>query len=146
MQKFILLTLTLYLLGSCAEPSGKKIEELDEQLIRLEQEVMAIHDEAMVRLEEINNSTKKLQSKLEAGGLTHDDSIALAAGRDKLVLADSLMWEWMYAFKKPEMDTKEKKEEGLSYLQDEREKITHVKETMFQSLALADSLLQTNQN
>lgn len=139
MKKLLIPIMFLLCFSACESKSEKQRRELDQKMIKLEQEVMQIHDEAMSKMEDVNNLGKKLKTNLSRVNDSRD-SVALAEGLQQLNLADSLMWQWMYNFKKPGEETN--REEGLEYLRNERQKISTVKDLMFRSLTLADSLLE----
>lgn len=130
--------LTMMFTG-CQQPQDNKDAPSREDLVRLEQEVMQIHDETMANMEHFNNYLKKIEARLAAVE-SADDSLNYAQVREKLVKADSMMWEWMYAYKKPEAEAD--LDSVMMYLENEKIKIVTVERLMNTAMSDAESALR----
>jgi hypothetical protein len=130
--------LSLILTG-CQQSHDNRESPSREDLIRLEQEVMKIHDETMADMENLNNYLKKIEARL-ADVKKIDDSLSYAQVKEKLVKADSLMWQWMYDYKKPEADAD--RDSVMEYLQNEKMKIATVESLMKTAMSEAEAALK----
>ena len=122
MGKIILFLCLVGLFTSCGEKST------------LEKEVMAIHDEVMPRLGELNKDRKGLQSILKN---TTDESVktTLQEAITAIEKADDGMGEWMEEYKVP-IDPIAQED----YLKDEMIRITKVKTDILESMKNAKLL------
>lgn len=100
----------------------------------LEKQVMAIHDEVMPKLGELNKDRKALQKILKS---TTDENIKseLLKAITGLENADDGMMDWMAEWKVPE-----EKSEQEAYLNKEMVRITKVKSDMLESMKTAKVL------
>lgn len=100
----------------------------------LEQEVMAVHDEVMPKLGELNKDRKSLQTILKT---TTDDTkkAELLTAISALEKADDGMMDWMSDWKVPNEPTEQK-----AYLEKEMIRITKVKTDMLESMKNAKLL------
>lgn len=116
MKNIILFLCLVGLITSCKEKST------------LEKEVMAIHDEVMPRLGELNKDKKGLQSILKN---TTDESVKITLKNAVTALekADDGMMEWMAEWKLPSEEPARK-----AYLEKEMVRITRVKTDMLKSM------------
>ena len=112
---------------------GNKAENT---VIKLNDEVMAIHDEVMPKMTEIHTLRKKLRL-LENAQV--DSTIIFAI--TNLSEADDAMMEWMSAYKKPKDNSKT----ALAYLSNEKMLITEVKVKMLESIQDAHKILRNDQ-
>ena len=120
---------------SAANPSEAKSESWRE----IEREVMEIHDEVMPKMGELNNLRKSLlhaDSTLNLDANAHSE---LSKAVADLEIADSLMWAWMYEYKRPS-DTVESV--IVEYLESEKVRVTEVKDAILQSMQHAEGLLE----
>ncbi len=135
--------LTVYVLTACNQ-DGERVEETED-------EVMAIHDEVMPKMQEIMNLKKQLSAKLlELDSLQQEgvSSTTLAEQKMKalelsgeLTTADSLMMEWMYQYRS---DSAKALPAGdaLVYFRLEKDKIIDVQKRTNQSLEAAREFLK----
>ena len=133
---FLLATMSGVIQG-CSEPE-KDDQSATEQVQpwqSLEQEVMDIHDEVMPRMPELNN----LQKRLETMAANDSSNELIITAISDLRKADSLMWAWMYQYKRPEGDDTEA---ILKYLEGEKVKVTAVKEAMISSMDNARQIIK----
>ncbi len=116
-----------------------------------EDEVMAIHDEVMPKMQDILNLKKQLSAKLleldslqqegvSSNTLAEQKMKALELSRD-LTLADSLMMDWMYQYRG---DSAKALPTGdaLLYFRLEKDKISDVQKRTNQSLEAAREFLK----
>lgn len=143
MRIIALLLSSALLIGACApqkkDQSSTKVEEkgLDsvEQYFK---EVMAIHDEVMPKMGEINRLKRTIKRALE-----EDQSALEATTAEKmktaliqLEAADSLMMEWMASFNPGFEKAKKAADESIvmDFLTNERERISTVRDRMLESI------------
>ncbi len=122
MKRLLIFLCLISLISSCREKST------------LEQEVIAVHDEVMPKLGELNKDRKGLQSILKS---TTDESIKteLLTAITALEKADDGMMDWMSDWKVPSEPTEQK-----AYLEKEMIRITKVKTDMLESMKNAKLL------
>jgi len=133
--------MTVTILSGCSDnkQEEEEIEEEHEPWRAIEEEVMAIHDEVMPQMSELNN----LENRLEALAKERPGNDTISTAISNLQDADSLMWAWMYAYDRPEgQDT----DAIIRYLTDEKEKVTKVKDAMLTSMENARQILNANSN
>lgn len=125
----------------------------DEQLQNTEKEVFAIHDEVMPRLDEVMKLRKQLTQRIDsldkAGTTTQEAAATVQTDDEKaqaillskhLKEADSLMMDWMSRYNADTLKQLEP-EQGLRYLEQEKEKITNVKSKINTSIEEARKYL-----
>lgn len=110
---------------------------------QMEKEVLAIHDEVMPRMDEIMSLQSKLVKKMASIDSLQQEgasSTTLAEQRLKafelnrqLKTADSLMMNWMYAYRGDSAKGLQPAE-AMAYFEKEKEKIIKVKETTNSSI------------
>jgi hypothetical protein len=125
----------IIMIAGCA-PST---QQANEDPATLEKEVMAIHDEIMPRMGEIEQMMEDLGSELSNAAIEPAVRQEIVTAMEGLALGDSLMWDWMYQYKVPEdapADTM------LSYLKAEMQRIEVVREQLLSSMEHADRILQ----
>lgn len=137
MKQRLLLTLLLlpFLLLACeSEPAP------EEEQPALQDRVMAVHDEAMAKMDAIYQTKKALQEQQAALDSTkvelHEEIQARVAD---LAAADEAMMSWMRNYKAPaDPSTPEAQE----YLQEEMVKIEAVREQMLTAIEASNQLLE----
>ena len=105
----------------------------------LEKEVLAIHDEVMPRMGEIESLRESLVSELENTALDSQLRVATNEAISRLELGDSLMWDWMHNYSIPENVSNDS---VVKYLENEKRQITQVRQTMQGAITGAEGLLQ----
>jgi len=126
MKKYILFILFIGFFASCEEKAS------------LEEQVMAIHDEAMPRMGEVNAAKKEMRALLSQ---TKDSATVaeIIDIIDYLDAADEGMYAWMDAYKLPQEEAKKK-----SYLQRELKKVNKVKLDIDESIKQANEYLKNH--
>ncbi len=99
---------------------------------------MEIHDEVMPRMGEMNNLRKKLEEASVNIELTREERSALQTGAQNIAIADSLMWAWMYDYKRP---SNEDEAAIIEYLEGEKKKVEGVRDAMVEAINEGNSLL-----
>lgn len=100
----------------------------------LYKEVMAIHDDVMPKMRDINEAKKALRKLSDEENSTSEvDSLI-----KKLDDADEAMMSWMHDFKPKKS---EDKEVNMTYLSEEKLKISDVREVMLEAIAAAESYI-----
>jgi hypothetical protein len=131
----VLLAMGLFMIACGQETKDATHEEI----IALEKEVIRVHDEVMPKMSDI----ARLSEILEQEALnTNLDSVSSAAVRDalaQLTSADSLMWEWMHNYNKPEDAPAETIK---AYLLKEQQRVQVMRDAMLRSISNAESLAQ----
>ena len=97
----------VFALYSCGENNSVKTESEDDPTLevrKLEKEVIDVHDEVMPKLAELNNTRKKLIDKLYSPDSV-GNSLVINETIDRLEEADSLMWDWMHNYSRPDYST-----------------------------------------
>lgn len=129
---------------SACNQGGERVKETED-------EVMAIHDEVMPKMQDIMNLKKKLSAKLleldslqqegvSSNTLAEQRVKALDLSRD-LTMADSLMMDWMYQYRG---DSAKALPAGdaLGYFRLEKDKILGVQKRTNQSVEAAREFLK----
>jgi hypothetical protein len=133
MKKFIVFVLGALIFTACGTTSETTNEENPNEA--LEKEVMAIHDEVMPKMGEINklknDILKRADSLAEAG--EEEAAARLKALGEELEEAGSSMMVWMRQYKPGDLT----EEEIKSYLEDQKVKVEEVKEKINGSLEKA---------
>jgi len=124
MKRLLIFLCLIALFSSCREKST------------LEQEVIAVHDEVMPKLGELNKDRKNLQAILKS---TTDETVKaeLLAAITSLEKADDGMMDWMSDWKVPSEPTEQK-----PYLEKEMIRINKVKTDMLESMRTAKLLIE----
>ena len=122
MKQILIFLCLICLISSCREKTT------------LEQEVIAVHDEVMPKLGELNKDRKNLQAILKK---STDENVKteLLNAITSLEKADDGMMEWMSDWKVPSEPVQQKK-----YLEKEMIRITKVKTDMIESMKNAKLL------
>ena len=132
MKKILLLSTALFALVACNK--NKANDEAQEK--KLIDEVMAVHDEVMPKGDELMS----LKSKLDSVAKVSSDSLKikdLVAGLDS---ADNQMSDWMEAYD-PDIVKGKSHEEIVKYFEEEKGKITQVKNLTNSSIEKAQKFL-----
>lgn len=134
--------LALTFLLSCDNSSSEKSEK-KEEVKKLKEEVMHIHDSIMPQM----NKVIELKSKLRQG--IDDSAYVSPEMRDsaksimkRLEKADKAMSEWMHNYEPPKLDTGVA--DAKQYLQKQKEKISKVQHVFKKSIEDANELLKNN--
>ena len=125
----------LFLAGSFACKTGPNQSELDAQQQAWE-EMMAIHDEVMPKMSEMNQVVREftgIEEKEQA--LFEQYRERILASKERIEAAEEAMFSWMNEIKQLEqLRETMSHEEILAYLAAEKEKISKVKADMLGSL------------
>ncbi len=127
---FYLLAFGIFFAGC---KSDTPVEQRDEY-----KEIMNVHDEAMEKIKEINDLTKKLQEQT----LTQADSLMVEKSKDiqeKLEKADDGMMEWMQQWKVPAGISKDELDKFFS---DQKEKVNKVSSDIDKAIEEAKKYLE----
>jgi len=107
------------------------------ELEALESEVMRVHDESMLGMSDIKSLQRELK-KLDLGLYPAAEQTALDNAKEYLIIADSLMWDWMHNYKNPDFGDGEK---AKSYLESEFAKISRVDSLMTTAVEIGSNTL-----
>jgi len=107
------------------------------ELEALETEVMRVHDESMLGMSDIKSVQRELL-KLDKDLYPAKEQLALKNAKEYLIIADSLMWDWMHNYKKPDFSESEK---AKAYLQSEFAKISRVDSLMTTAVEIGSNTL-----
>ena len=125
-HNFVLLILMTIIFSSCGPPEVEKLEE----------EVLALHDEVMPWLDDMKAKRRQLAR------LTNADSVRITQTKALLSAADSLMWAWMYRYKSvASLEDSLSDTQLTTYLRSQRESIQHVNMVTKKAMAEANELL-----
>lgn len=126
------------------EPAPVEEEEVPSEEEQLREEVMTIHDRAMLRMSEIRRLSSQLNDSIENTGVNpmyQEEAINSYRNRLKeLKDADEAMRQWMRQFKQDEEGMDE--EERITYLRKEKEKIQQVERKMNEAIGAAREVLR----
>ena len=133
-QIFTLLMIVAAALSSCNNDNKLKEEKLND-------EVMAVHNEIMPKMAEVNRLKRQLKSYKET---VSDENVALKDSVINAILllskSEDLMNDWMANYKYPNPDAKH--EELINYLSGQKDSIKLVSDNMFMSMAVAQGFLK----
>ena len=137
-----LVPLFLLIWGSaCSDPAAAQQKAWES--------VMAIHDEIMPWMGEMNSIAKEVKSRLADETLSEGQSSQLRTALESLESADAAMWKWMNNLKQlDKLQAEETHEAIMDYLMKEEAAIIALKDQMKSSMeegkaALAASLSST---
>ena len=144
MNRHNILFITIISLGifSCkGNPSSNDKDEL----AALYTDVIAVHDEVMPKMGEMNSLKNQLTQRADsllADSLKANDELALPlqSAAKELGLADEAMMQWMRDFEKPDESIDHQK--ATEYLQQEFEAISKVRDISFEAIEEAKDLLE----
>lgn len=130
------LFLAFSMLMACT-PKGPSAEQ--QEVENLEKEVMFIHDEVMPKMSQLESLRTSLEAELNTPELDSTLRLEIQSSIAKLQAGDSLMWDWMHNYKKPE----DAPLDSLSaYLQSEKVKVTAMRDAMLEGIQNAESLIK----
>ncbi|MGV3642452.1 MAG: hypothetical protein ACO1NZ_18150 [Adhaeribacter sp.] len=141
MNKRNLIFLCLMLLGACQQKPTEK-----QQVQELETQVLAVHDEAMAKMDQVFILRQNLKKLRDSLGTTATDTLLLQNLEQHIRLlqqADDNMMKWMHWYKKPEDTLPEG--EAKSYLRQQLLKIEQVQKTMDSTLTAARQFQQQHE-
>ena len=130
----------LVILGGCQQKSGESKNNASAEggNQKLYEEVMAVHDDVMPKMDDIYKLKRKLKEQLSSDNLASDRRKAIADAIKNLDTASEGMMEWMRNFNPlPDSAGQEK---ARDYLLAEKDKIQRVKDDMLKSIETAQSL------
>ncbi len=133
------MSLITFSIGCNTEANKKKKEQ------KLAEEVIAIHDEVMPKMDQIFKLRKELKDLNNQFIANNAFMPGLDTGKSKMLIvnldsSDKLMMDWMHHYNGGQGLYSH--EEVMSYLEDEKKKITHVKEFTDKSIEEARSFLK----
>ncbi len=147
--KSIIFLLIGLLAVACKPKSGEQKAEVEEQNIdrgnmQIQQkkweEVMAVHDEVMPRMSEVNRLTEQLKERMETAPEAEKQELSQAV--QQLEAADKGMWDWMYGIKQLGELRDSLAHEGIvEYLNTEEKKIAEVRDQILSSIDNAKALV-----
>ena len=138
--RILFLLLAAGLLNACAEK--------DDDIQKSWDEVMAIHDEVMPKISDINATVKSFKN------IRENDTENFTTYREQILInlqnlesAEEGMFNWMNELKGlSDLSQSMSKEEVLAYLDDEKVKVSKVKDAILSSLADSKALLDKIKN
>ena len=120
------------------------VEEAPSEEEQLREEVMAIHDRAMLRMAEIRRLSNQLNDSIENTGVNpmfQEEAINSYRNRLKeLKDADDAMRQWMRQFNEDEEGMSEA--EKVAYLRKEKQRIQEVEQEMNEAIGAAREVLK----
>ena len=111
-QIFSLIALVL-LFAACDDGSKKQIEAL-------KKETMAVHDEAMKDMADMNRVSRKLKDYMTVATMTPEQSEQFTAALAAIEKADDDMTAWMGSYEDPEG---QEPAAAMQYLQEQKQKM-----------------------
>lgn len=127
---YIIIALLTSLTLSCDRMENTEYSQLYD-------EVMEIHDDVMPKMRDIHKAKKQIK-KLKNTELTEEISQQITS----LDAADEAMMSWMANFKKPKM---ENMADNITYLKEQKESITQVRDVMLNTIEEAETFIKNNQ-
>ncbi len=134
---------TAILFASC---QGKDPDFVSQDKIK--KELLAVHDEVMPKMGEMNEARKKLIKLIKSEAIKDSTSLeAVNYTIEYLERADEGMMDWMGEFVQPsDMRNSKSHEEIMAYLNEEKEKIIKVKTDILNSLEAANKIIELHEN
>jgi len=105
----------------------------------LDKEIIDAHDEVMPKMALLNNTRKKLLKHGEDNNLSDDHRQELMRVVAHLEEADSLMWDWMHNYSRP--DYKGNLDSVKNYLENEKVTVYIMRDKFESSMAEGDALI-----
>ncbi|MCB9081990.1 MAG: hypothetical protein H6555_09800 [Lewinellaceae bacterium] len=124
--------------ASCS--NTEKVQESAQDQLR--DQVMAIHDEVMPKIADINRATLEFKKAIAVDS-TLEDTLRERVAKSILQLeaADEGMMSWMSTFRQPASLRETQSHEAImAYLQEQLTAVKEVEENMLQSLKEADEI------
>lgn len=132
---FTLIATGLFGIGACSNAQQETAQQ------KAWDEMMAIHDEVMPRMSEINALAKSIETSLADTTLNTELRAAAQQALADLEAADKAMWDWMYGLKHlPDLRADTQHEDILRYIETETAKISEVKTAMVNSIEAGNSI------
>lgn len=131
----------MMLLGACQQKPSEK-----QQVQELETQVLAVHDEAMAKMDQVFILRQNLKKLRDSLGTTATDTLLLQNLELHIRLlqqADDHMMKWMHWYKKPEDSLPGG--EAKNYLRQQLLKIEQVQKTMDSTLTAARQFQQQHE-
>lgn len=110
----------------------RKPSEAEQAETALYEEVMAIHDEVMPKMDDMMRLKSQLQAKLEQKETTQEEALALRSAIKELEQADEAMMQWMRNFKP--QDHVNDHQKVIAYYQEQKKYIKEVKDKMLAAI------------
>lgn len=133
-QLVVMLFLLSFCLFSCEDTEGDK-------LVKLHNDVIAVHDEVMPQKAELNRLKRQLKSYKDVVSDENADlKDSLINGILLLSKSEDLMTDWMANYKYPNEEIKT--EQMVEYLVGQKDSIKLVAENFKMSIAIAQSFLK----
>lgn len=146
LPRFMIPLLTLFLVvNACGDQDNRdQVENVGEDKIvlalrQLEKEVIDVHDEVMPKMATLNNTRKKLLKKYDDPRLSSDERHVISTTVRNLEEADSLMWDWMHSYNRP--DYNDHPDSIRAYLEKEKITVLYMKEIFLASMANGEDLI-----
>ena len=131
MKQIFSLIALVFLFAACDDGKKKQIETL-------KKETMAVHDEAMKDLADMNRVSRQLKEFMIVATMLPEQSEQFTAAFAKMEKAESDMMNWMSGYKEPEgVPAKE----VIAYLQDQKQKIEKNRDDIRAALEAGKKLL-----
>ena len=139
MKSILILFFLTVLFTSCKQVNHDKAVDLVTEIESIEEKVLALHDEVMPFMGEMHALEKALRKQAR---VTKDSAEQYVKVANELQIADSLMWDWMYAYKSPlKLKDSLSNEKILEYLNAEKIRAGRVNSSMKTGMDKARSLL-----
>ncbi|WP_031525413.1 hypothetical protein [Dyadobacter crusticola] len=144
MKQVFALTILISLIAGCTKKEEDKVATL-------ENEVLAIHDEVMPKMDSIMLLKSRLSKKIQeidslsnvgvSSNTMAEQRIKAVDLNQKLNESDKLMMDWMHEYR-GDSAKKLKPEQAVTYFESERDKILQVKQLTLRSMQEAAIFLQ----
>ena len=132
MRHFLMLFCSVGLiLTACNSAQKKEIEALDK-------ETMAIHDEAMKEMADMNRTSRAIKTFLTTALMTPEQSAVYSEALLNMEKAEADMMAWMSQYKSPD---DKPAAEALAYLKEQKAKITKNRDDIHAALEAGKKLL-----
>ncbi len=132
MRHFLMLFCSVGLLfTACNSAQKKEVETLDK-------ETMAIHDEAMKEMADMNRTSRAIKTFLTTATMTPEQSAVYSEALLNMEKAESDMMAWMAQYKSPE---DKPAAEALDYLKEQKVKITKNRDDIHAALEAGKKLM-----
>ena len=147
-----LITIFLFILSACGTQENKNNSNTtvsaDELRNNSYQEVIALHDEVMPKMQNIISLQERIQIRIDS--LTEIDSTLavleeLTKLNNDLASADKSMMDWMHQFNSKINSNDVSDEVAMAYLEEQKVKILEVKELMNNSIDSATEYFESHQ-
>ena len=126
-------TIALFFTGCGKSNSGEKVEKVASEEDKLYEQVMAIHDEVMPKMNDLHKLKKQLEEEIKnSPDLVEERKMQLENQLKEVNEASEAMMQWMRQFSPDELKTD--KEAYVKYLNEQLEEVTKVKEDMLKAL------------